>query len=223
MNRIIITVSLALAVLAGSATTAAAAGRTCSPDIKRFCAGVASGQGRIKACLDEHLDELSDGCRALRGDPARAGVVKQTCAPDVKKWCKNVKSGAGRMKACLDSHADDLSEGCRLLRGDQQVRVSAFKAACEADIQKECPNVESGKGRRLSCLDKNWSRISEGCRAVIDDEVEARMVASGPCAGDIQKVCRDTIPGSSRMRECLKEHGKDLNPACRDRIGAKAH
>jgi hypothetical protein len=37
--------------------------RACKPDIARFCSQVQPGQGRIKACMKEHLPELSDPCK----------------------------------------------------------------------------------------------------------------------------------------------------------------
>ena len=35
----------------------------CKPDIARFCSQVAPGQDRIKACMKEHLRELSEPCK----------------------------------------------------------------------------------------------------------------------------------------------------------------
>jgi len=37
--------------------------QACKPDIARFCSQVPSGQGRIKACMKEHLQELSEPCK----------------------------------------------------------------------------------------------------------------------------------------------------------------
>ena len=37
--------------------------QTCKPDIARFCSQVQPGQGRIKACMKEHVHELSDPCK----------------------------------------------------------------------------------------------------------------------------------------------------------------
>ncbi|QFY41671.1 hypothetical protein F6R98_02720 [Candidatus Methylospira mobilis] len=34
----------------------------CEPDIKRLCPAVQPGQGRIKACLMQHKQEMSVGC-----------------------------------------------------------------------------------------------------------------------------------------------------------------
>ena len=35
----------------------------CKPDIRNFCSQVAPGGGRIKACMKEHLHELSEPCK----------------------------------------------------------------------------------------------------------------------------------------------------------------
>ena len=35
----------------------------CKPDIAQFCSQVPPGQGRIKACMKEHIRELSEPCK----------------------------------------------------------------------------------------------------------------------------------------------------------------
>jgi hypothetical protein len=35
----------------------------CKPDIAHFCSQVQPGEGRIKACMKEHLPELSEPCK----------------------------------------------------------------------------------------------------------------------------------------------------------------
>jgi hypothetical protein len=37
--------------------------QACKPDIAHFCSQVPPGQGRIKACMKEHLHELSEPCK----------------------------------------------------------------------------------------------------------------------------------------------------------------
>ena len=37
--------------------------QACKPDIARFCSQVPPGQGRIKACMKEHIQELSEPCQ----------------------------------------------------------------------------------------------------------------------------------------------------------------
>jgi len=43
--------------------SARAVAQACKPDIARFCSQVPPGQGRIKACMKEHLPELSEPCK----------------------------------------------------------------------------------------------------------------------------------------------------------------
>ncbi len=35
----------------------------CKPDIAHFCSQVPPGQGRVKACMKEHIHELSEPCK----------------------------------------------------------------------------------------------------------------------------------------------------------------
>ena len=37
--------------------------QACKPDIARFCSQVPPGQGRVKACMKEHIHELSEPCK----------------------------------------------------------------------------------------------------------------------------------------------------------------
>ncbi len=37
--------------------------QTCKPDIAHFCSQVPPGQGRVKACMKEHVHELSEPCK----------------------------------------------------------------------------------------------------------------------------------------------------------------
>lgn len=35
----------------------------CSLEIQKFCGDIERGRGKIRACLDEHTADLSDGCK----------------------------------------------------------------------------------------------------------------------------------------------------------------
>jgi hypothetical protein len=67
-----------LAMVAVSAMSAMAAAQTAAPaqpkqqgpvasachaDVQRLCAGVKPGEGRIRACVHQHQQELSPGCK----------------------------------------------------------------------------------------------------------------------------------------------------------------
>jgi Cysteine rich repeat len=60
--------SLLLLCTSGAATAQMRSGaravlQACKPDIAQFCSQVPPGQGRIKACMKEHLRELSEPCK----------------------------------------------------------------------------------------------------------------------------------------------------------------
>jgi len=39
--------------------------KQCAGDIKSLCAGVAPGEGRIRACIKSHVSDLSAPCQAV--------------------------------------------------------------------------------------------------------------------------------------------------------------
>jgi Cysteine rich repeat len=57
---LLLSASAALAQMRPGAMVAA---RACRPDIRQFCGDVPPGQGRIKACMKAHLQELSEPCK----------------------------------------------------------------------------------------------------------------------------------------------------------------
>jgi hypothetical protein len=58
----------AMLALALTSTAAKAQDTTvrqaCSSDFRSVCSGVAPGGGRIKQCMVDNFDKLSDGCKA---------------------------------------------------------------------------------------------------------------------------------------------------------------
>ncbi|HZT48224.1 MAG TPA: cysteine rich repeat-containing protein [Hyphomicrobiaceae bacterium] len=44
----------------------------CAADVQKFCATVERGKGALRACLESHETQLSDGCKAARAERAAA-------------------------------------------------------------------------------------------------------------------------------------------------------
>lgn len=96
-------------LLSGSAAMAQA-NDPCAADIKKLCAGVQAGEGRITACMKSHLTELSEACepRVLG-----VGVTGKLCKPDVAKLCGGIPAGTGGVRACMKSHMAEVSDDCK--------------------------------------------------------------------------------------------------------------
>jgi hypothetical protein len=56
---------------AGAQDGHGAARQACEADYHRLCAGISPGDGRIKKCLNDNFDALSDACKQVVG--ARTG------------------------------------------------------------------------------------------------------------------------------------------------------
>jgi hypothetical protein len=97
-------------LLSGSAAEAQQAGKPCAGDIKTLCAGIQPGEGRIKACIESHLTDLSPTCedRVLT-----VAVTGKVCKTDVAKLCAGIVPGTGGIRACIKSHMAEVSDSCR--------------------------------------------------------------------------------------------------------------
>jgi len=88
----------------------AQAGKPCADDIKKLCAGIQPGEGRIKACIKSHLTDLSPTCQDVVLTVAVTGKV---CKTDVTKLCAGIVPGTGGIRACIKSHMAEVSDPCR--------------------------------------------------------------------------------------------------------------
>jgi hypothetical protein len=44
----------------------------CSTDVQKFCGQIERGKGMLRACLEQHQNDLSETCRAARAERAAA-------------------------------------------------------------------------------------------------------------------------------------------------------
>ena len=106
---VIVVAAVALWAPGASAQDRPARG-ACAADIKTHCAGVERGQGRIAACVKEHLKDLSAPCQAR---VAALAAGSKVCVADVKERCADVRPGRGRIRECLKSALANLSDACK--------------------------------------------------------------------------------------------------------------
>ena len=118
MRRMSRTVGMLVGVIvctlvAGGATLAGQA-NPCADDMKKLCAGVQPGGGKLLACMKEHESELSPQCQAVqKATQAKGQEFTAACKTDAEKLCKSVQPGGGRILGCLKQHQAELSPGCK--------------------------------------------------------------------------------------------------------------
>jgi hypothetical protein len=84
--------------------------QACGPELQQHCAGVQSGEGRLRACVKEHFAAFSEPCKqALLSNVA----VVRACKADVQRTCSDVQPGGGRIQACMKDHFAEYSDSCK--------------------------------------------------------------------------------------------------------------
>ena len=94
----------------GSMAQQRAVAKECAADVRAACGGVQPGGGRIRACLNSHLKDLTPPCQAIL---VRAAAVGKACRGDIRTICADLKPGDGRLEACIQSHLTEFGSPCR--------------------------------------------------------------------------------------------------------------
>jgi hypothetical protein len=81
----------------------------CAADIKKVCAKVDPGEGRIGACVKENLKDLSPACKDRL---SKVAAADKACREDVKKQCGSER-GRVRKAQCLVEALTDLGDACK--------------------------------------------------------------------------------------------------------------
>jgi hypothetical protein len=110
MPKTFFAVSVATLLSATSGMAQSAGMKTCGGDVKSSCAGIQSGDGRVKACIKSHFSDVSAPCQAVL---LKAAAISKVCSADVKKVCADVKPGGDRIEACMKSHLSEISDPCK--------------------------------------------------------------------------------------------------------------
>jgi hypothetical protein len=113
MSKTTLPLALGAALLLSGPTAAISAtrhtlSRYCAVDLKSLCAGIAPGEGRIRACLEAHIGELSVGCSARL---SRAAWVANECHADIQHFCPGAVYGS--IASCMKPHLGEVSETCK--------------------------------------------------------------------------------------------------------------
>jgi hypothetical protein len=109
MRTALYTVALGAALLLTAATASVRAeDRDCTVDLKSMCAGIAPGEGHIRACIQAHMSELSVGCSSRL---SKAAWVFGECKGDIQHFCP--QATYGNITDCMRPHLGEASDQCR--------------------------------------------------------------------------------------------------------------
>ena len=95
-------------LLTASTASVRAEDRDCTVDLKSLCAGVTPGEGRIQACIQAHISELSVGCSSRL---SKAAWVFSECRADINHFCPDAHYGT--ISDCMRPHLGEVSDQCR--------------------------------------------------------------------------------------------------------------
>jgi hypothetical protein len=85
----------------------------CSEDLKRYCARVKPGEGRVAKCMADNFRQLRPGCQAtVQAALDKRGAMAKACKAEAQKFCKGIRPGEGRILSCLKGRESDLSPAC---------------------------------------------------------------------------------------------------------------
>src|SRR5215813_1373951 len=85
----------------------------CVADLRRLCPGVVPGNNRLRACLREHIRDVSFPCLVTLAKFAEVRRFRAECGDHLRQQCASVPRGDGRFGTCLRSAVDGLSDTCK--------------------------------------------------------------------------------------------------------------
>lgn len=198
---------------------------TCGEDLRRFCADVQPGGGRLVQCLSSHTNELSEACGNVVGTARGGAKLRAACAEDLQRLCAGVQRGRGRLIQCLSSHPHELSAACESMisampaRGGTPGSSSQSPAAQPAvPAATSTPPAAMGVILRASC-GPDAQRLCAGTRREIDVLKcldSQRMKLSAACGSYFQKL--GALPTEQRNIPNKKPPSLPQSPAAKPPI-----
>lgn len=83
--------------------------KACAASFKALCGHVKPGGGRIQACFDSNIGNLSDPCRTKL---TKAASSARACAADVRKLCGGSAHATGTI-SCMKPRLAEVSLPCK--------------------------------------------------------------------------------------------------------------
>jgi hypothetical protein len=102
----------------------------CVADLRKLCPGVPPGNNNLRACMREHIRDVSFPCLLTLAKFAEVRASLKECGDHLQQQCASVERGGGQFGACLRSAVASLSDTCkdalaRAVRRARLIRASA--------------------------------------------------------------------------------------------------
>ena len=114
MNKSALITAACLLLLTAALPASAQVAGPCADVINKYCSGVIPGGGRIKQCLDKHMDETSIACKDwLAGMKQKADDMNRACFDEIAAYCNLGKPDQASIVQCLQERYVNLRQDCR--------------------------------------------------------------------------------------------------------------
>jgi hypothetical protein len=127
MVKIVLTIGAILMLWSASATAQdRLAVGYCVADLRKLCPGIQPGNNRLRACMREHIRDVSFECLVTLAKFAEVRGSRNECSAHLRQQCASVERGGGQFAACLRSAVASLSDACKdaLARAVSRARSS---------------------------------------------------------------------------------------------------
>lgn len=129
----------------------------CQEDVRKFCADVRPGGGRIIQCLQGHISEVAKECASsLATVKDNFGKPQETFRNDIPGASNGFPDSSSGQGAVMP----DLQR--------QMQRREQLRESCSQDIQNYCSNVQRGGGRIVKCLKEHSQEVSASCSQTLN-------------------------------------------------------
>ena len=114
MVKIILVIGSILMLWSSSATAQGRlAVRHCVADLRKLCPGIPPGNDNLRACMREHIRDVSFPCLITLAKFAEVRRFRNECSGHLRQQCAGVERGGGQFGACLRTAVASLSDTCK--------------------------------------------------------------------------------------------------------------
>ena len=85
----------------------------CVTDLRKLCPGIPPGNNNLRACMREHIRDVSFPCLVTLAKFAQVRRSLKECSAHLQQQCASVERGGGQFGACLKSAVSSLSDSCK--------------------------------------------------------------------------------------------------------------